>query len=31
LQTSARILAGWCAKDVGTEEMVARAGKGLKG
>ena len=31
LENSSRIVAGWCAKDVGTEEVVARAGKGLKG
>lgn len=31
LSNSSRIVAGWCAKDLGTEEMVARAGKGLKG
>ncbi len=31
LANSSRIVAGWCAKDVGTEEMVLRAGKGLKG
>jgi hypothetical protein len=31
LSNSSRIVAGWCAKDVGTEEMVRRAGKGLRG
>jgi hypothetical protein len=31
LSNSSRIVAGWCAKDVGTEEMVVRAGKRLKG
>jgi hypothetical protein len=31
LSNSSRIVAGWCAKDVGTEEMVVRVGKGLKG
>jgi hypothetical protein len=31
LSNSSRIVAGWCAKDMGTEEMVARADKGLKG
>lgn len=31
LSNSSRIVAGWCAKDVGTEEIVRRAGKGLKG
>ncbi|MEO8020770.1 hypothetical protein [Polaromonas sp.] len=31
LANSSRIVAGWCAKDLGTEEIVARASKGLKG
>lgn len=31
LSNSSRIVAGWCARDLGTEEMVGRAGKGLKG
>jgi hypothetical protein len=31
LANSSRIVAGWCARDMRTEEMVARAGKGLKG
>lgn len=31
LSNSSRIVAGWCARDMRTEEMVVRAGKGLKG
>jgi dienelactone hydrolase len=31
LANSSRIVAGWCARDMRTEEMLARAGKGLKG
>lgn len=31
LSNSARVLAGWCAHDMATPDMVARASKGLKG
>lgn len=31
LKNSARTVAGWCARNMGTEEMVERAAKGLKG
>lgn len=31
LPNSSRIIAGWCAQNMGTEEIVSRAKKGLKG
>ncbi|MES2943694.1 MAG: hypothetical protein V4772_12575 [Pseudomonadota bacterium] len=31
LVQSARIVAGWCARDLSTDEILLRAGKGLKG
>ncbi len=31
LSNSARIVAGWCAKEMATDEIVRRAGRGLKG
>lgn len=31
LKNSAHTVAGWCARNMGTEEMVERAAKGLKG
>lgn len=31
LSNSSRVVAGWCAKEMGTDEIVGRAARGLRG